>query len=809
MKRFNRLSRVVLVVVCSALLALGQSAATQDSNSIVPRLVRFSGSLSSISGKPPSSTVGVTFSLYKDSDGGSPLWVETQNVQPDSKGHYTVLLGSTKSDGVSSDLFASGEARWLGVQPQGQAEQARVLMVSVPYALKAVDAETLGGKPASAFQLALPQALSGASSVGGENSTAVSAMSGQSSGKASTNPANPPCARTTDYIPFFDPAPATFCNSIIYQLPANNYVGVNRINPLVQFDVSGAINAEPIASQQNSGNFGILKTPVLSIGWPEANVIPSNGNLWVGSLAGGQGASTGDNAFPNTFVGYRSGAANTSGTFNSFLGYNSGAANTGGLSNTFLGHQSGLANITGSYNSFLGTGSGKSNTGSKNTFLGYRSGYTNTTGQDNTFVGLQSGFSNTNGSSNTFVGMQSGSANSTGAENTFVGLQSGLANTTGVSNAFLGLGSGLSNTTGNSNTFLGAGACSNITTGNGDICIGYGVNAPTATTGATIVVGAAQTATYVAGIYNETVDTSPLPVCISSDGKLGTSNCPAAGTGTVTSVGSGLGLTGGPITTSGTLKIDTTVVPLLNTANTFTANQTIDGGIAAYSGTFLNTNPSGAYAVFATSVDPPAVSYGVYGIDQTASAVGAGYGGIGVWGDSSQEIGVQGTSDANSAFYGENNTGGSGYATGWFVNDSTTVGDLVVEADGGNGSCYIDVNGDLLCDGALSANNITTGSGGSNTDLAGSCTLSGGTCSQTFSTSYVPAPICVATDTTAANAVQVSTTSTTLTINGTAGDGANYICIGQEIPPPRKFGHGHHRSHRSPAVHSSSKEHKQ
>src|SRR5208282_2449457 len=199
MKRFNRLSQVVLVVVCSALLAFGQSAATQDSNSIVPRLVRFSGSLSGTNGKPLSSIVGVTFSLYKDSDGGAPLWVETQNVQPDSKGHYSVLLGSTKSDGVSSDLFASGEARWLGVQPQGQAEQARVLMVSVPYALKAVDADTLGGMPASAFQLALPQALSGAASVGGENSTAVNAMGGRSNGKAITNPANPPCAATSNY----------------------------------------------------------------------------------------------------------------------------------------------------------------------------------------------------------------------------------------------------------------------------------------------------------------------------------------------------------------------------------------------------------------------------------------------------------------------------------------------------------------------------------------------------------------------------------------------------------------------------------
>jgi len=50
------------------------------------------------------------------------------------------------------------------------------------------------------------------------------------------------------------------------------------------------------------------------------------------------------------------------------------------------------------------------------------------------------------------------------------------------------------------------------------------------------------------------------------------------GGGTVTSVGSGLGLTGGPITNSGTLSIDTTVVPQLAASNTFTATNLFAAG---------------------------------------------------------------------------------------------------------------------------------------------------------------------------------------------------------------------------------------
>ncbi len=127
-----------------------------NTNLVVPPLVNFSGVLTDLNGKPLSGVVGVTFLLYKDPQGGSPLWMETQNVEPDRDGHYTVMLGSTSSSGLPADIFVAGEAHWLGVQAQGQDEQPRVLLVSAPYALKAGDAQTLGGLPASAFVLAEP-----------------------------------------------------------------------------------------------------------------------------------------------------------------------------------------------------------------------------------------------------------------------------------------------------------------------------------------------------------------------------------------------------------------------------------------------------------------------------------------------------------------------------------------------------------------------------------------------------------------------------------------------------------------------------
>jgi hypothetical protein len=148
MRRFS----TSIALALSTLLLVSISSAQQTSTTAVPNLIRYSGTLKDAQGTAsvPSTTLGVTFAIYKQQDGGAPVWQETQNVTPDAGGQYSVILGSTTATGLPEDLFSQQEQRWLGVQVQGQDEQARVLLVSAPYAFKAHEAETLGGLPASA-----------------------------------------------------------------------------------------------------------------------------------------------------------------------------------------------------------------------------------------------------------------------------------------------------------------------------------------------------------------------------------------------------------------------------------------------------------------------------------------------------------------------------------------------------------------------------------------------------------------------------------------------------------------------------------
>lgn len=80
------------------------------------------------------------------------------------------------------------------------------------------------------------------------------------------------------------------------------------------------------------------------------------------------------------------------------------------------------------------------------------------------------------------------------------------------------------------------------------------------------------------------------------------------------------------------------------------------------------------------------------------------------------------------------------------------------------------------CNLGATPSSVKTGTA-SNTDTAGQLTLVAGTATYPFTGTYTVPPICTASDTSAQSSYRVSTTTTTLTLNGTGSDVLNYICV--------------------------------
>jgi len=148
-------------------------ALSQPASGVVPRLVRFSGVVKDWTGKAATGVVGLTCSLYELPEGGSPLWVEAETVKLDEQGRYTGLLGATFPDGLPLDLFTTGKALWLGVQPQlpAGAEQPRVPLVGGKLAASSAGAipATLFGMHIGAMSSVWPTASIGALGKGPES----------------------------------------------------------------------------------------------------------------------------------------------------------------------------------------------------------------------------------------------------------------------------------------------------------------------------------------------------------------------------------------------------------------------------------------------------------------------------------------------------------------------------------------------------------------------------------------------------------------------------------------------------------------
>jgi hypothetical protein len=502
----------------------------------VPRLVQFNGILKDTAGRPVVGVASVTFAIYAEQDGGTALWSETQNVIADANGHFSALLGGATASGMPAELFGNGQSRWLGITVARSAEMPRVLLASVPYALKAQDAETLGGLPASAYVTTQALAASNARAtlpVVGGNTTIIATP--QVATQAAIPQATPSGTGTTDYIPIWTSSSA-IGNSTIFESAGLVGIGTNR--PAGTLDVNGnsifrgsfqlppghpatassGYESHSFQFQASSYNSTTAVSDTEAFGF---RAEPLNNNtaspsakldLFYGP-GGGTLTDTGLSFAANGIVTFAPGQiftgssvvspqVNFSGNGTTTLGLLQLGGTTllntyGSTTNLYFGVEAGggFASTSVGYNTGLGYHALFSVTsGGYNVALGGQTLEHLTTGSDVTAIGMNAGLLLTDGSDDTAVGAGAfANAVSGVINNTAVGSLAMGSSTSGSNNTAVGYIAG-QNTNGDDNTLIGVGA---DTSGGVSLSTAIGYGAKVSASNALVLGGTGQFAVNV------------------------------------------------------------------------------------------------------------------------------------------------------------------------------------------------------------------------------------------------------------------------------------------------------------------------
>jgi hypothetical protein len=644
---------LVLMLLCAISFAQAQQTVATNNNSAVPQLVNYSGVLTDVNGKPLSGVVGVTFNLYSEETGGVPLWSEIQNVHMGKSGYYAVMLGSTSSTGLPQDVFVSGEARWLGVQAEGQAEQPRILLVAVPYALKAGDAQTIGGLPASAFVLA-----NGTQATAGSTKPASPAASSGASKNAP--PANPAVTGkgVVDYIPMWDTT-SDIVDSIIFQ--KSSEIGINTTTPAALLDVNGktdirdTLTLYPKSTDNtlavNGTSFKIDSTGKVT--FISGQTFPGAGTITGITTASGSGLSGGGSTGTLSLKVPSAGINNTM-LANSKITLNSNTA--GGLTTP------GAMTLGSTYTIGL-------KPCSANQVLQYSgTAWACASAGTGTVTSVASGSGLTGGPITTTGALSIATA---GVTNNML-QHSSLTVTAGT--GLIGGGS------------VALGSSTSLSVNSAVVPELAATNAFTNTNAITVSNGnPALTLSNTSGDALDITNASVNGISINSAGLYGL--YVASSLDGVVAYGNGSG--DGGYFNGGF-------------SGTFSENDTDAAfSVGAYGEELgLTTETFGLWGYSASSS-----GIGTYGQSQGASTTGSGLGFLdGVWGDTSSAggTGTQGTADDGYAFYGVNNS--SGNVTLFLENTETSSSSspvLFTLGSNYNGSCTIDVSGNLTCNGTL------------------------------------------------------------------------------------------------------------
>jgi hypothetical protein len=279
---FPRSARLLLLFLILAGVAAPLAAQKVVSATPVPQTIPYSGQLPAYAGQ----SVRILFALYSVSEGGEPLWTETQDLRCDHDGRFAVLLGSNSDAGLPPGLFLDGQPRWVAMRINDAPESLRTQLASAPYAMKAADAQTLNGQSSASF-VTQKQLASVAGSLTGQVAVRVQPEASTSSitGSGSTG-------RLTLWT-----GSAALGSASITQAGTSSapLLGVNNTAPSTTLDVRGATTlrgALTLPPAATATAKAVANSPTLALG---ASVYSNSVSLAVPQTFAWQTVASGNN----------------------------------------------------------------------------------------------------------------------------------------------------------------------------------------------------------------------------------------------------------------------------------------------------------------------------------------------------------------------------------------------------------------------------------------------------------------------------------------------------------------------------------
>ena len=461
--------------------------------------INFQGRLTNPDGTPVTSSESVTFTLYDDpiidSVKGSQGPI---SITPDKNGVFSVLLN------FDSSSFDGGD-RWLAVSVAGETLLPRQQIAVVPYAYRAITAESLSGGASGLYVLKTGDIMSGDLNMNGKATVEASTGNIKTVGVISES--------------------GTLLSSRYVGIPAGSAQGDILIRDASSWTrLAAGTSGQYLQTQGTSADPVWATVPGGLSGSGTANYIPkftagtTLGNSIIsddGSTAtiGGNLTVSGTGAFGGAALDANTGVIgnmgkDSAGIMTGVLGYGTsanvdstaygvkGIANQGlkgcygvygeskGVTGTPLGASYGvygIAKIDGGsgtcYSIYGDTPSG----GTTGNYAGYFAGDTKVTGNfylpatTATTGIIKSGanrFIHNYGTKNTFVGVNAGNLAIAGEGNSAMGYGVLTSNTAGNCNSAIGVDALSSNTTGSDNSAMGINALTSNTSGNWNSAVG-------------------------------------------------------------------------------------------------------------------------------------------------------------------------------------------------------------------------------------------------------------------------------------------------------------------------------------------------